>query len=50
MWNEGFVNHQYGYASALAWVMVLAAAGVILAIFRTSGRWVYYEYDPERAG
>ena len=26
----------------------LAAAAVILVIFRTSGRWVYYEYDPER--
>lgn len=49
LWNEGFVKHQYGYASALAWVMVLAAAAVVLAIFRTSGRWVYYEYDPERA-
>ena len=34
--------------SALAWVLVLAAAAVILVIFRTSGRWVYYEYDPER--
>jgi multiple sugar transport system permease protein len=50
LWNEAFVNGEYGYASALAWVMVLAAAAVILAIFRTSGRWVYYEYDPERAG
>jgi ABC-type sugar transport system permease subunit len=50
LWNEAFVNGQYGYASALAWVLVLAAAAVILAIFRTSGRWVYYEYDPERKG
>ena len=48
LWNEAFVNGRYGYASALAWVMVLAAAAVILVILRTSGRWVYYEYDPER--
>ena len=48
LWNEAFVNGRYGYASALAWVMVLVAAAVILLIFRTSGRWVYYEYDPER--
>jgi multiple sugar transport system permease protein len=48
LWNEAFVFRQYGYASALAWVMVLVAAAVILTIFRTSGRWVYYEYDPER--
>jgi multiple sugar transport system permease protein len=49
LWNEGFVNRRYGYASGLAWVLVLIAAAVILLIFRTSGRWVYYEYDPERA-
>ena len=48
LWNEAFVNSQYGYASAMAWVLVLAAAAVILVIFRSSGRWVYYEYDPER--
>jgi multiple sugar transport system permease protein len=48
LWNEGFVNGEYGYASALAWVLVVVAAAVILVIFRTSGRWVYYEYDPER--
>jgi multiple sugar transport system permease protein len=50
LWNEAFVNSQYGYASAMAWVLVVAAAAVILVIFRTSGRWVYYEYDPDRAG
>jgi multiple sugar transport system permease protein len=49
LWNEAFAKHQYGYASALAWVMVLVAAAIILLIFRTSSRWVYYEYDPERA-
>lgn len=48
LWSEGFQRHQYGYASALGWVLVVFAAFVILAIFRTSGRWVYYEYDPER--
>jgi multiple sugar transport system permease protein len=48
LWNEAFVNRRYGYGSALAWVLVVVAAGVILLIFRTSGRWVYYEYDPER--
>jgi multiple sugar transport system permease protein len=49
LWNEAFVKREYGYGSALAWVLVLAAAAIILAIFRTSSRWVYYEYDPERA-
>ena len=44
----GFVNGRYGYASALAWVLILIAAATILLVFRTSGRWVYYEYDPDR--
>lgn len=49
LWNEAFQNSRYGYASALAWVLVVIAAAVILLIFKTSTRWVYYEYDPERA-
>jgi len=48
MWNEAFTNLRFGYASALAWLMVVGAAVVVLAIFKTAGRWVYYEYDPER--
>jgi multiple sugar transport system permease protein len=48
VWYEGFRNGRLGYASAEAWFLVLAAALVILLIFRTSGRWVYYEYDPEK--
>jgi multiple sugar transport system permease protein len=48
LYNEAFQNGRYGYASGMAWILVLGAAAVILLIFRTSGRWVYYEYDPER--
>jgi multiple sugar transport system permease protein len=48
LWDEAFQNGRYGYASAMAWLLVLGAAAVILVIFRTSGRWVYYEYDPEK--
>jgi multiple sugar transport system permease protein len=48
LWNEAFQNGRYGYASAMAWLLVVGAAAVILVILRTSGRWVYYEYDPER--
>jgi multiple sugar transport system permease protein len=43
LFNEGFRNGRFGYASALAWVLVVAAAVVIVLIFRTSSRWVYYE-------
>jgi ABC-type sugar transport system permease subunit len=48
VYTEAFVNRNFGYASALAWVLVVAAAVVILVIFRTSSRWVYYEYNPEQ--
>jgi multiple sugar transport system permease protein len=48
LWNEGFRNGRLGYASALAWVLVLLAAIVITITFRTSDRWVYYETEPER--
>lgn len=48
MWSEGFQNTRMGYASALAWVLILLAGLVIVVIFRTSGRWVYYEYEPDR--
>ncbi len=45
IWNEGFRNGRFGYASALAWVLVLAAAVVIVLIFVTSSKWVYYESE-----
>lgn len=49
LWNEGFRNGRLGYASALAWILVLLAAIVIFITFRTSNRWVYYEHEPDRA-
>jgi multiple sugar transport system permease protein len=45
IWNEGFRNGRFGYASALAWVLVVAAAIVIVLVFVTSSRWVYYESE-----
>jgi multiple sugar transport system permease protein len=47
LWNEGFRNGRFGYASALAWVLVIAAGVVIVLIFRTSSRWVYYESEAQ---
>ncbi len=49
MWTEGFRNGRLGYASALAWVLVLLATIVIMIMFRTSARWVYYEHDATKA-
>lgn len=46
MWNEAFSFGRLGYGSALAWVLIVVAAVVILVLFRTADRWVYYENDP----
>jgi multiple sugar transport system permease protein len=49
VYDEGFRSSRFGYASALAWVLVILAAISILITFRTSERWVYYEGDSEKA-
>ena len=49
VYEEGFQNGRFGYASALSWVLVIIATIVILITFRTSERWVYYESDEEKA-
>lgn len=48
LWNAGFSEGRFGYASALAWVLVILAAIVIVITFRTADRWVYYETDPTK--
>jgi multiple sugar transport system permease protein len=45
MWNEAFRNARFGYASALAWVFVVFAAGIIIFIFKSSNRWVFDESE-----
>ena len=49
VYEEGFQNGRFGYASALSWVLVVIATIVILITFRTSERWVYYESEEEGA-
>ena len=43
LYNEGFRSARFGYASSMAWVLVILAAISIIITFRTSERWVYYE-------
>ena len=45
IWQEGFRSGRFGYASALAWVLVIAAAILIILILKTSDRWVHDESD-----
>lgn len=43
LYRKAFVELDFGYASALAWLLFLLLAIMTLLIFRSSKRWVYYE-------
>jgi multiple sugar transport system permease protein len=42
LYRKAFEHLQMGYASALAWILFIIVLLSTLAIFVTSGRWVYY--------
>jgi multiple sugar transport system permease protein len=42
LYQNAFAYYKMGYASALAWVLLVLVLTVTLAIFRTTGRWVHY--------
>ena len=39
----GFESFQMGYASAMAWVLLVAVALCTAVLFKTSAHWVFYE-------
>lgn len=43
LYNRAFVNFQMGYASAMAWVMLIVIAVLTLINFKLSSIWVFYE-------
>ncbi|TDD94955.1 carbohydrate ABC transporter permease [Jiangella asiatica] len=45
LYQRGFVDFQMGYASAMAWLLVVAIAIVTAVLFRTSRAWVFYAGD-----
>lgn len=45
LYNNAFNYFQMGYASALAWILLLMIAIVTALIFKTSDRWVFYESE-----
>ena len=42
LYQNAFGYYRMGYASALAWFLLVLVLGITLAIFRTTGRWVNY--------
>lgn len=49
LYRNAFKYFDMGYASALAWVLLLVILALTLILFRTSSLWVYYEGSVERA-
>jgi multiple sugar transport system permease protein len=42
LYQNAFQFFKMGYASAQAWILFLIILAISLALFKTSGRWVYY--------
>ncbi|MDR0592149.1 MAG: sugar ABC transporter permease, partial [Bifidobacteriaceae bacterium] len=45
LYFKGFRDFEMGYASALAWVLVVVIGAVTAILFRTSNAWVHYSGD-----
>jgi multiple sugar transport system permease protein len=41
-------SDKFGYAAAMAWIGALISLGLAILVFKSQGRWVYYE--AERGG
>jgi multiple sugar transport system permease protein len=48
LYFRGFRDFQMGYASAMAWVLVVVIAIITVILFRTSRGWVHYAGDEAR--
>ncbi|MEV6383405.1 sugar ABC transporter permease [Streptomyces sp. NPDC051773] len=48
LYDRGFVASHMGYASAMAWVLLLAIGAVTAILFRTSRSWVFYASEGDR--
>ncbi|HEU5354870.1 MAG TPA: sugar ABC transporter permease [Actinocrinis sp.] len=42
LYQRGFTDFRMGYASAMAWVLLLALGALTLVLFGTARRWVFY--------
>lgn len=43
LYQKGFTHFQMGFASAMAWLLLLTIAFITALIFVSSGKWVYYQ-------
>ncbi|UFU08447.1 sugar ABC transporter permease [Ruania halotolerans] len=45
LYQRGFRDFAMGYASAMAWLLVIAVGLITILLFRTSKAWVHYQGD-----
>jgi multiple sugar transport system permease protein len=45
IWEQAFSAQKMGYASALAWILMLITLALTLLVFRSSSLWIYYESE-----
>ena len=43
LYNKGFQQFHFGYASAIAWVLFMIVLVFTMMVLRSSEAWVYYE-------
>ena len=43
LYRKAFLDYEFGYAAALAWILFAIILGFTLLIVRSSAMWVYYE-------
>ncbi|MPY58417.1 carbohydrate ABC transporter permease [Streptomyces spongiae] len=48
LYDRGFVASHMGYASAMAWVLLIAIGAITAVLFRTSRSWVFYASEGDR--
>lgn len=47
LYRKAFISFEMGYASAMAWLLLVVVLLCTLLIFQTSGRWVFYRGTQE---
>ena len=48
LYQRGFNNFEMGYASAMAWVLLVVIAIITVLLFRSSRKWVFYAGEGTR--
>ncbi len=43
IFENAFLYFKMGYGSALAWILFVICVVIVIAVFRSSASWVYYE-------